>query len=168
MKRKQIIVDTSVISLLADKKKTGSGALKQKEFYRRESEGCTWNITNEILKEVKNIQSRDGKVRLYQWCLELLAKEKADTLSHMDLPHIANRPDVKQALKQHDKSQSDRRDRKNIHRAIHEEFPFLCHDNTLYKRVRKLAGLTIISWYGIPRKGQRTVRRSRSGDKLDW
>lgn len=54
MKRKQIIVDTSVISLLADKKKTGSGALKQKEFYRSESEGCTWNITNEILKEVKN------------------------------------------------------------------------------------------------------------------
>lgn len=167
MKRKQIIVDTSVISLLADKKKTGSGALKQKEFYRSKSEGCMWNITNEILTEVKNIQRRDGKVRLYQWCLELLAKEKADTLPHMDLPHIANRPDVKKALKQHNKSKSDRRDRKNIHRAIHEEFPFLCHDNTLYKRVRKLAGLTIISWYGIPRKGQRTVRRDRGGGKLD-
>lgn len=167
MKRKQIIVDTSVISLLADKKKTGSGALKQKEFYRKESEGCAWNITNEILTEVKNIQRRDGKVRLYQWCMELLAKEKAVPLPHMDLLHIANRPDVKQALKQHDKSQSDRRDRKNIYRAIHEGFSFLCHDNTLYKRVRKLAGLIIISWYGVPRKGQKTVRRSKEGDRLD-
>ena len=167
MKRKQIIVDTSVISLLADKKKTGSGALKQKEFYRSKAEGCAWNITNEILKEVKNIQSRDGKVRLYLWCMELLVKQNAATLPQIDLLHIANRPDVKQALKQHDKSQSDRRDCKNIYRAIHEKFDFLCHDNTLYKRVRKLAGLIIISWYGIPSKGQKTVRRSKSGDKLD-
>ena len=165
--RKRILLDANVVSRLADNTNTGSGFLKEQEFYRGQAENAIWHVTPEVLTELRRMLKRTGNAALYNQCRKLLFKRNTKKLPIMDLPHIENREDVKNALDGHDKTQSDRRDRRNVCRAIYEKLIFLCHDNRLYQRVKKLAGLAIVSLHGQAKKGSKTVRRNRSGNRLN-
>ena len=164
---RKLLVDSGVISTLADETTTGSKFKKEQNFYRRETELGIWHVTQDIMSELDRMCVRKGKIRLYEQCLDLLEKRNAIQLPYMDLPHIAHREDVKAALKDHYKNKSDERDRRNIYRAIYEKLVFICHDNTLYQRVKNLSDLDIVSLYGQARKGSKTVRRGRGGNRLD-
>lgn len=143
-------------------------AYSAKEFYRREAEGCDWNITFEISKEIDELRSRYGDTHLYRQCLAVLSKENVAVLPYMDLPQIAERTDVKKALKEHKKSRSDRRDYKNIYRAIYHRWSFFLHDDKLCKRTKNLEGVNLVSWYLRPQNRRPSVRRGRGGSRLDW
>ena len=166
-KRERILLDANVVSTLAETSKTGTGFLKEQEFYRGHAENAIWHVTPEVLTELRLMRKRTGKVALYNKCIQLLDTRNTTRLSKMDLPHIENREDVKNALDGHDKTQSDRRDRRNVCRAIYEKLIFLCHDNRLYQRVKKLAGLAIVSLHGQAKKGRKNVRRGRGGNRLN-
>ena len=166
-KRERILLDANVVSTLADNTKTGSGFLKEQEFYRGQAENAIWHVTPEVLTELRRMLKRTGNAALYNQCRKLLLKRNTKKLPIMDLPHIENREDVKNALEGHDQTQSDRRDRRNVCRAIYEKLIFLCHDNTLYQRVKNLSDLDIVSLYGQAKKGRKNVRRGRGGNRLD-
>lgn len=166
--RKRVMLDANVVSILADDTKTGAGFLKEQEFYKSETEHADWHITAEILAELRSMRNRTGKAALYIKCRKLLSAQNAVTLSEKHLPSIANREDVRNALAGHDKTKADRRDCRNVCRAIYEKLVFLCHDNELYQRTKNLYGLSIVSFHGQAKKGQKTVKRGRGGSRQNW
>lgn len=164
---RKIILDANVLSRLADDK-TGRQFLHQKDFYSQEANGCIWHVTQEIIDELEDMLSREGKRELHANCFELLKYENAVLLPPVDLSAVLQRTDVRQALKDHNKKRSDRRDKRNIARAVKEGFPFLCHDKLLCQRAKKINDLELVSWHLRPQKGQSTVKRDRGGNRIDW
>ena len=167
MSMKRIIVDTSVISLLAESK-TGKQHLEQQEFYLNHASGCVWYVTPEIISELNDMKARESKRELLSRSLAIVARNKAITLPRANLKPILQRDDVKQALKDHNKTRSDRNDKKNIARAVLEGFQFFSHDEILCKRAKNISGLKLVSWYLKPQKGRKTIKRDKSGNKIGW
>lgn len=167
MSKQRIIVDANVISLLADGK-TGKKRLKQKEFYFSRASDCIWHVTKEIMDELYAMLVREGKQALLARCLALLEEEKAIKLPPTDLEPILQRDDVKRALKDHNKTRSDKNDKKNAARAVLEGFQFFCHDDLLCKRAKNIPGLELVSWYLRPQKGHKSIKRDKRDNKVDW
>lgn len=166
MSMKRIMVDTSVISLLAENK-TGKQHLEQQEFYLNRARGCVWHVTQEIMSELNAMKARESKRELHSSRLAIIARHKAIILPPTDLKPILQRDDVKRALKDHGKTRSDRKDKKNTARAVLEGFQFFCHDKLLCKRAKKISGLELVSWHLRPQKGRSTVQRNPHGDRVD-
>ena len=164
---KHVIVDASVISLLAQNK-TGKQHLEQKEFYLNHASGCVWHVTQEIISELNAMLARESKRELHSNCMRLLARNKAVTLPPIDLAPVLQRDHVKRALKDHNKTRSDKKDKRNIARALLEDYQFFCHDNLLCKRAKNISGLKLVSWYLEPQKGRKTIKRDKSGSRIDW
>ena len=61
---------------------------------------------------------------MFARCLALLEEQKASKLPPTDLEPILRRDDVKRALKDHNKTRSDKNDKKNTARAVLEGFQF--------------------------------------------
>lgn len=167
MRTQRIIVDANVISLLADEK-TGKKHLEQKEFYLSHASDCVWYVTKEIMDELDAMLIREGKQALHARCLDLLEEKKAIRLPPTDLEPILQRDDVKRALKDHNKTKSDRNDKKNIARALLEEYQFFCHDDLLCKRSKNISGVKLVSWYLRPQKKRKNIKRDKRDNKVDW
>lgn len=160
-----IILDTNVISLLAEKK-TGGQLREQKDFYSNKARGHVWHVTREIMKELQDMLSREGKRELYGDCMKLLERKNAVQLPSVDLEPVLLRKEFSHALKAHSRTRSDRRDKSNIARAVLEGFPFFCHDSLLCRRAKDIPGLELVSWHLQPQSGQRTVKRGRGGNRI--
>lgn len=167
MRTQRIIVDANVISLLADEK-TGKKHLKQQEFYLSRASNCVWHVTKEIMDELDLMLVREGKRALHAKCLDLLEEEKAIRLPPTNLEPILQRDDLKQALKDHNKTRSDRNDKKNIARSLLEDCQFFCHDDLLCKRAKTISGVKLVSWYLRPQKGRKNIKRDKRDNKVDW
>ena len=151
MSKQGIIVDTSVILLLANEE-TGSGLVEQREFYSSRASGCAWHVTKEIISELNSTRSRGGNQSLHDRCLGLLEQKETMTLPPTDLKPILQRDDVQQVWKGINVTRSIRKDMNIIARAVLEGFQFFTHDFILCKRANTISGLELVSWHLEPQK----------------
>lgn len=161
-----IILDANVISLLADKK-TGKEFRQQQNYYHQATKSCQWHVTSGVSRELKQMKARRGKRRLYADCLKLMESNGTMELSNIPVDAVLSSPDVERAFKEHNKTVSDRQDVKTAACAIALGFTLVTHDEQLAKRAHRLEGLEIISWHLHPRKGEKTIRRGRGGNRLN-
>lgn len=132
------------------------------------AKGCVWHVTQEIMSELNDMKARESKRDLFSSCMRILARQKAITLPSVDLEPILQRDDVKRALKDHNKTKSDRKDKMNTARAILEDCQFFCHDDLLCKRAKTISGVKLVSWYLRPQKGRKNIKRDKRDNKVDW
>lgn len=151
MSKQSIIVDTSVILLLANEE-TGSGLVEQREFYSSRASDCAWHVTTEIKRELDSMQSKGGNQALHDRCWDLLEQKETMTLPPTNLKHILQRDDVQQAWKDINATRSTRKDMNIIARAVLEGFQFFTHDLILCKRANTISGLELVSWHLEPQE----------------
>ena len=132
------------------------------------AKGCVWHVTQEILSELNDMKARESKRDLFSSCMRILARQQAITLPSVDLEPILQRDDVKRALKDHNKTKSDRKDKMNIARAILEDYQFFCHDDLLCKRAKTISGVKLVSWYLRPQKGRKNIKRDKRDNIVNW
>lgn len=157
------IIDANVISILAGEGTPGVST-EVVEFYLKETRGVKWYITPTIKKELLAMHKRHGKRDLRRRCFALLSARKAEVIEWSK--EMEDRLDDEELGKHFpDKRKSDRRDKKMAISSLVTGHAIVAHDQGLYECSKAVHELVVISWYGVPRRRRRGVRRGRKGRK---
>ena len=155
------ILDSNVISLLADPLPRGKNKLI-KRYYAEQSGRYSWYYTKTIERELADILKRQGGRKLYGEIRALLASSGSRLLEWSEeMQNEFESSELARAFPR--KSRSDIRDRRIATASIVSGKPVITHDEEFYRRSLSISGLSVISWYGKPRKGVKTQKLGRKG-----
>ena len=155
------ILDSNVISLLADPLPRGKNK-PIKRYYVEQSGEYSWYYTKTIERELSDILKRQGGRKLYDEIRALLASKGSRFLEWSDeMQNEFESSELARAFPR--KSRSDIRDRRIAAASIVSGKPVITHDREFYRHSLSITGLSVVSWYGKPRKGVKTRKLGRKG-----
>lgn len=155
------ILDSNVISLLADPLPRGKSK-PIKRYYAEQSGKYSWYYTKTIERELADILKRQGGRKLYGEIRALLASSGSRLLEWSEeMQNEFESSELARAFPR--KSRSDIRDRRIAAASIVSGKPVITHDEEFYRRSLSISGLSVISWYGKPRRGVKTQKLGRKG-----
>ena len=157
----ELILDTGVVSILANPDPSGED-IELKKYYEKKASGFSWCITPTINSEINRMRSIEGRRDLWRHCRRLLsspgtAVRRIEWTSEME--ELSSSPDFVRSFKGH----TNIRDRRIAAAAKISNIPILCHDEEFYNSAKLLEGVVVYSKYGESKKRAKSVRRGRKG-----
>ena len=158
---KSAIYDSNVISLLAAKEVQGRDK-RVIAFYNDCLARHSVVITAKIELELRKMLRRSGKQRLFSLCQEFLAEYNEETIAWTpEMQTLYESASLREVFA--GSRRSDNIDRRIAAAAVVMKMPVISNDYEFWERAKRIDGLEVISWHGVPKRGVATQKRGRKG-----